>query len=116
MCLDLCPQGLVGRISSMRIMLQGMIINMRGLMSSHKHGQVVRLVGNHSFALHTGVEQDKKKSIMVCRQCLGAALTDKQAGKRVEKYKDLAVKLLSAPLKNDNVEKMNRLQAERVQP
>ena len=47
---------------------------------------------------------------------LGAALTDKQAGKRVEKYKDLAVKLLSAPLKNDNVEKMNRLQAERIQP
>ena len=47
---------------------------------------------------HTCVEQDKNKAIKVCKQCLGAALTDKQAGKRVEKSKDLAVKLLSSSL------------------
>ena len=65
----------------MRIMLQGKIINMRGLTSSCKQGQVVRMFGTHSFAFHTGMEQDKKKTIKVCKQCLGAALTDKQAGK-----------------------------------
>ena len=48
------------------------------------------------FALHTGVEQEKKKAIEACKQCLGVALTDERAGKGAEKNKNLAVKLLSA--------------------
>lgn len=41
---------------SMWIMLQGAVVNVRGLTSSRKQGQVVRLVGNNSFALLTEVK------------------------------------------------------------
>ena len=50
--------------------------------------------------------EGKNKVIKVCKQCLGAALTDKQAGKGMEKSKDLAVKLLSAPLSCHSMDAM----------
>ena len=45
--------------------------------------------------LGTCAKQDKKNATEVCKQRLGVALTDKRAGKGVEKEKDLFTVALS---------------------
>ena len=94
---------------SMRIMFQRAVVNVRELMllsllrktTSPSSGRKPLVCALHRRGA------GKNKAIKVCRQCLGATLTDKQAGKGMEKSKDLAVKFLTASLKRYNVEKMS---------
>ena len=78
----------------MQITFQGAVVNVRGFISLQSNASRTSN-RNQFFALHTGVEQEKK-AIEACKQCLGVALTDERAEKGAEKNKDLAVKLLSA--------------------